>query len=270
MWQCSNCGEEVDDVFEVCWNCQTEKDGTRKAIPQSDEHLKTTAPAVDVPRSKVCPNCGRKADADTKYCKYCDVVVQDSPPPNRKPIIIGGIILVFLLIAGGVSFGNLINYVIWFSFLALIILALRSKKQPAAYFVTLIFLLVGGLIGGGIAFLLRPSAPLIGQLDIDTVLSRGSKLQGIDQLLVSTAEASFSMMVAGAVLGGVIGAIVGFSRSRRLATINQVESTQVQTRQQSNEERITERLRALAELKDEGVLTEEEFQEKKTELLKRL
>lgn len=27
MWNCIACGEQVDDDFEVCWNCQTSKDG---------------------------------------------------------------------------------------------------------------------------------------------------------------------------------------------------------------------------------------------------
>lgn len=27
MWRCSKCGEEVEDDFDVCWNCQTGKDG---------------------------------------------------------------------------------------------------------------------------------------------------------------------------------------------------------------------------------------------------
>lgn len=27
MWKCPGCGETVDDNFEVCWNCQREKDG---------------------------------------------------------------------------------------------------------------------------------------------------------------------------------------------------------------------------------------------------
>lgn len=25
MWKCGNCGEDVEDDFEVCWNCQTER-----------------------------------------------------------------------------------------------------------------------------------------------------------------------------------------------------------------------------------------------------
>jgi len=26
MWKCPRCGEGVDDQFEVCWNCQRQKD----------------------------------------------------------------------------------------------------------------------------------------------------------------------------------------------------------------------------------------------------
>jgi len=27
MWKCANCGEQVDDNFETCWNCQTVRAG---------------------------------------------------------------------------------------------------------------------------------------------------------------------------------------------------------------------------------------------------
>lgn len=28
MWKCPGCGEDVEDDFDVCWNCQHSKDGT--------------------------------------------------------------------------------------------------------------------------------------------------------------------------------------------------------------------------------------------------
>jgi hypothetical protein len=28
MWKCQQCGEEVEDTFNICWNCSTGKDGT--------------------------------------------------------------------------------------------------------------------------------------------------------------------------------------------------------------------------------------------------
>lgn len=27
MWKCIACGEQIEDDFDVCWNCQTSKDG---------------------------------------------------------------------------------------------------------------------------------------------------------------------------------------------------------------------------------------------------
>lgn len=29
MWKCKNCGEEVEDNFEICWNCSSNKDGIK-------------------------------------------------------------------------------------------------------------------------------------------------------------------------------------------------------------------------------------------------
>ena len=31
MWKCSSCGEDVDDDFNVCWNCQRGKVGSPAA-----------------------------------------------------------------------------------------------------------------------------------------------------------------------------------------------------------------------------------------------
>ena len=28
MWRCPSCGEAIEDSFEVCWNCCTNRDGT--------------------------------------------------------------------------------------------------------------------------------------------------------------------------------------------------------------------------------------------------
>jgi hypothetical protein len=30
MWNCPACGEEVDDQFDVCWNCQATQSGRRR------------------------------------------------------------------------------------------------------------------------------------------------------------------------------------------------------------------------------------------------
>lgn len=77
--------------------------------------------------------------------------------------------------------------------------------------------LLGWALGGLIGFLLRPSAMLVGQLPFETVVSRGANLQGLDKILVPTAQMSFNIMVVGAIIGAVAGAALGrfiISRNR--------------------------------------------------------
>lgn len=32
MWRCASCGEDVEDDFNVCWNCQRPKDGSEAPV----------------------------------------------------------------------------------------------------------------------------------------------------------------------------------------------------------------------------------------------
>jgi hypothetical protein len=32
MWECLHCGESVEDVFDVCWRCQANRDGTPSGL----------------------------------------------------------------------------------------------------------------------------------------------------------------------------------------------------------------------------------------------
>jgi hypothetical protein len=79
-------------------------------------------------------------------------------------------------------------------------------------------LLLAGLAAGGlVGFLLRPSVPLMGQLPFRTVITRGANLQGLDLLLTGYARTSFNYVVAGMVMGAVIGLILGFLMARQKA-----------------------------------------------------
>ena len=69
---------------------------------------------------------------------------------------------------------------------------------------------IGFLAGAVIGFLLRPAAFLIGQLPLKTVIMRGTDLQGLDKIMVSTAERSFNLMFGVAVVGMLIGIAVGY------------------------------------------------------------
>lgn len=78
-------------------------------------------------------------------------------------------------------------------------------KPPLALMIAL-GLFIGGLLG----FLMRPSAVLVGQLPFEMVITRGSALAGMNQLLIPTAQESFNVMLLGAILGAAAGA--GVSR----------------------------------------------------------
>jgi hypothetical protein len=72
-------------------------------------------------------------------------------------------------------------------------------------------IIVGILMGGVVGFLVRPSVPLMGQLPFSTVITRGANLRGLDQLLLGYARTSFNYLLAGLVLGAVIGLIAAFA-----------------------------------------------------------
>jgi hypothetical protein len=66
---------------------------------------------------------------------------------------------------------------------------------------------IGLVIGGIVGFLLRPSVPFMGQLPFGTVLRRGANLHGLDQLLVGYARTSFNYLIAGMLMGAIMGLI---------------------------------------------------------------
>ncbi len=67
---------------------------------------------------------------------------------------------------------------------------------------------IGALIGASVGFLGRPNVPLVGQLPLGVVLTRGSYLTGLDTLVRSSAEQSFNTMLICAIIGAaILGAI---------------------------------------------------------------
>ena len=48
MWTCTNCGSTVDDLFEVCWNCGTSRDGVADpTFVRADDAGPIADPIVD-------------------------------------------------------------------------------------------------------------------------------------------------------------------------------------------------------------------------------
>ena len=55
----------------------------------------------------------------------------------------------------------------------------------------------------------------MGQLPFRTVITRGANLRGLDQLLLGYARTSFNYLIAGMIVGAVVGLIAAFAVSRQ-------------------------------------------------------
>ena len=71
MWNCCQCQEELDDSYDVCWNCGTAKDGTPDPEFQSENEealnegdtTKIDTHASDLPANAhetPCSHCGSR------------------------------------------------------------------------------------------------------------------------------------------------------------------------------------------------------------------
>ena len=119
-----------------------------------------------------CPTCGAKIPDGTKFCGQCGQALAATQSPVTTSTVA-----------------------------TLTAPPQVSTSRPRASPRTTLVLAIGFFVGGLIGFLMRPSVLLIGQLPFGTVVSRGSALSGIDQLLVPTAQQSFNVMMLGALIG---------------------------------------------------------------------
>jgi len=76
--------------------------------------------------------------------------------------------------------------------------------------------ILGAFLGGTVGFLLRPAKTVVGQLPLATVITRGSKLTGLDVILKGEAETSFNYMVLGALIGMAVGWVVKLVLSKKI------------------------------------------------------
>jgi len=94
------------------------------------------------------------------------------------------------------------------------------------------FPIAGALLGGSLGFVLRPTNPLVGQLPLGTVITRGAFLEGMDRLIVPLAEYSFNAMLGGLLAGAAAGALIAYLMQQpRLRTgapqVSSAEATKV-------------------------------------------
>lgn len=72
MWKCRKCNEEVDDDFDVCWNCQTGRDGSSpKAYFAPGRRQKRVDPPKNGTRV-FFPSPGLRHDGTCEICKGTD------------------------------------------------------------------------------------------------------------------------------------------------------------------------------------------------------
>lgn len=87
--------------------------------------------------------------------------------------------------------------------------ALRSVAEAGSGGGSLGPILIGGIIGGIVGFVMRPEVFLVGQLPLSIVLTAGTTLQGMDRMLASAAQKSFMFLLAGVAIGALLGAVIG-------------------------------------------------------------
>ena len=64
MWNCEQCGEKIEDSFDVCWNCGTAMDGSKDPefvkVRDVDESrtVQATSDAKLVSMPTSCSHCG--------------------------------------------------------------------------------------------------------------------------------------------------------------------------------------------------------------------
>ena len=72
---CPNCNAEVEDNFDLCWNCQY-CFNAEKVLDDSDFKL-------------ICPGCNREIETSQNYCHHCQydlkVLNEQNDPPAQFP-----------------------------------------------------------------------------------------------------------------------------------------------------------------------------------------
>lgn len=68
MWTCAKCGEKVENDFDVCWNCQTEKGNL-----SSEGYVALTGD----PQPYECGACGADVSFDDNVCPECGADISE-------------------------------------------------------------------------------------------------------------------------------------------------------------------------------------------------
>jgi hypothetical protein len=93
MWKCKTCGERLEDEFEVCWNCQTER-GQQPGKPSSASPTAYSPKAENAVESDgwECLACGADVTFEDRTCRTCGADVteigdHEGEPEEDVPVI---------------------------------------------------------------------------------------------------------------------------------------------------------------------------------------
>lgn len=89
MWTCMNCGEKVEDDFDVCWNCETQKGGlaseshfvSSKSPPIIEKELSNAAKTWE------CEACGAEVRFDDAICPKCGADITEVADADEEAVI---------------------------------------------------------------------------------------------------------------------------------------------------------------------------------------
>lgn len=89
MWACMNCGEKVEDDFDVCWNCETQKGRLSSesyfASPKSQPVIKEEFSSG--PKTWECEACGTEVRFEDPTCPKCGADITEVADGNEEAMI---------------------------------------------------------------------------------------------------------------------------------------------------------------------------------------
>jgi len=89
MWACMNCGEKVEDDFDVCWNCETQKGSLTSASyfasPKSQPVIEEEF--SNGPRTWECEACGAEVRFEDLTCPQCGADITEVADVSEETAI---------------------------------------------------------------------------------------------------------------------------------------------------------------------------------------
>ena len=165
MWTCMNCGERVEDDFDVCWSCETQKGNSNGPQTWECEACGTEVRFED----PTCPKCGADITevADGPEEAVIEEVSSSATLPNQVSAVMKRYKDAYTVASATNAFGGVIKVtgIIIGGLLALIGLKVAGSGGPRDPMSVLgIAWIVAGIISGALFFLIGVLVSAQGQI----------------------------------------------------------------------------------------------------------